>query len=355
MKELYKKITLAPYVAVGYKQGILNLGFGSLNVQISEKPLQRIVLELAAFFKKPREIDEIYKLAFSKELIDQGMQILRSKNFLIEENSWCEMPEGYQRMALALLSEGVNPISAYKNISNKRILVLGCGAIGTSMALMLATLGVKHFILVDEDTYDITNTGRSPHITQSMVGENKAEALKKLLKNKSSEIEVDTYLSNVNSDINTTLPDCDFIILSADSSYLLSVVNEISIRQRTSFMQVGYAHDQAVRGPLVVPGITGCIACRGHILKPTELSYEEKDLMLEINTGYLAPAPPYLVQFTVSLAAKDLINFFVKGQALAFNRQLAVSIDNLIIREMAYEKFEECSCQTKSLKVDKVC
>lgn len=344
MRESSKNLVLAPYVAVGFTQGTLNLGFGSLNVQITDKSIQKIILELAAFFKTPRNMEEVYNLPFERNAIEQGIELLNSKAFLVENDSWSQLPGQFQRMALALLSEGIDPINAYQTISTTRILILGCGAIGTSMALMLATLGVKYLTLVDDDIYDLTNTGRSPHISLDMIGQNKAVALKKLLKEKSPDIEVNVYTEKIDLKDTVMPEDCDFIVLSADSGYLLTLVNDFCIRNKISFMQVGYSLDYAVWGPLVVPGKTGCIACRRLSLKSTTLSDEERELVSKVNTGYIAPAPAFLVQFAVSLAIKDIVRFFTTGQAQSFNRQMAVSMDDLTKREMCYHKLDACIC-----------
>lgn len=338
---------MAPYVAVGYSQGILNLGFGSLNVKVTEKNLQLIVLELCAFFKNAHEEEEAYKLPFEKELIHEGLSILKSKSYLVRDSVWKEVPVFFQRMSLALLSEGIDPVQAFKNISTKEIMIMGCGAIGTSMAMLLATIGIKRLILIDEDLYDESNTGRSTHITPSMIGKNKAQALRDIVIEKNPLINVEAHSKKLEQDVEYILPSCGFVILSADSSYLLKTVNAICVRQKIPFMQVGYAHDQAVWGPLVVPGETGCIACRSHTLQPSSLNEREKELLAFINTGYIAPAPSYLAQFSVSLAIEDLVRFFTNRRARALNHQIAVSMHDLQVQNLAYHSSEHCFCQTR--------
>ncbi|WP_409333411.1 ThiF family adenylyltransferase, partial [Saccharolobus solfataricus] len=43
------------------------------------------------------------------------------------------------------------------DLSNLKILIAGCGALGTAVAELLARLGVKELTIVDADVVDITN------------------------------------------------------------------------------------------------------------------------------------------------------------------------------------------------------
>ena len=55
--------------------------------------------------------------------------------------------------------------------------ILGCGAIGSSVAMQLARMGAEEMVLYDFDSVEIENVGVSQYF-QSDIGEYKVDALK---------------------------------------------------------------------------------------------------------------------------------------------------------------------------------
>ena len=60
-------------------------------------------------------------------------------------------------------------------------MVIGCGGIGFWLALSLAMMGARDFILVDGQTIDSSNLNRLP-VPQTWIGTNKAIALRKMIR-----------------------------------------------------------------------------------------------------------------------------------------------------------------------------
>lgn len=54
-----KKFTLAPYVRLGFLDGTLHFGFGSLRQLITDKAIQNCIIDAAIYLKTPRSIDEV--------------------------------------------------------------------------------------------------------------------------------------------------------------------------------------------------------------------------------------------------------------------------------------------------------
>lgn len=74
-----------------------------------------------------------------------------------------------------------NPLT--KRLANARVTILGCGAIGSHVAVRLAQAGVGAFELVDPDTLETANVGRHA-LGMKDVGRNKAAALATLLQSR---------------------------------------------------------------------------------------------------------------------------------------------------------------------------
>ena len=65
-------------------------------------------------------------------------------------------------------------------LESSSVLVVGCGALGASVAVLLAQAGLGHFTLYDGQYLDRTNTSRHP-LGADYVDQNKAKALAKHL------------------------------------------------------------------------------------------------------------------------------------------------------------------------------
>ena len=73
--------------------------------------------------------------------------------------------------------------------------VIGCGGVGTWVALFLVLAGVKTLYLYDPDNVDITTLGRTPYLP-SDVGTPKVIALKALLRRVRSDVVVHAYVTD---------------------------------------------------------------------------------------------------------------------------------------------------------------
>lgn len=76
-------------------------------------------------------------------------------------------------------------------VHKKDVMVLGCGGIGSWVAFLLARLGCNLY-LYDMDNYDITNIS-GQFIDISSIGENKAEALSKLINKTCDEVNIEVF------------------------------------------------------------------------------------------------------------------------------------------------------------------
>lgn len=70
------------------------------------------------------------------------------------------------------------------NLSDKRVVVVGCGAVGSIVALELAKAGILHLTLVDHDTLSKDNLYRHALGYNSKLGTSKVDALKKEIEGK---------------------------------------------------------------------------------------------------------------------------------------------------------------------------
>ena len=87
-----------------------------------------------------------------------------------------------------------------RKLSASTALVLGCGALGTVIADMLARAGVGHLVIVDRDFIEITNLQRQVLFDEQDVADAipKAEAAKRKIARINSQVQVTAIVDDVN-------------------------------------------------------------------------------------------------------------------------------------------------------------
>ncbi len=94
---------------------------------------------------------------------------------------------------LFLRNRGIFSSDQQEKIQRTKILLVGCGGIGGTMAVVLARTGVEHFILVDFDSYDASNMNRQVACFTGTLGEKKVEALARQIKQINPRARVETH------------------------------------------------------------------------------------------------------------------------------------------------------------------
>jgi molybdopterin/thiamine biosynthesis adenylyltransferase len=111
-------------------------------------------------------------------------------------------------------------LAGQENIRRGSVLVVGCGGLGSMVALFLAGAGVGNLTLVDADSVELSNLHRQLAFRESDINQPKAQALKNQLLSLNSEITVTSALrrfsDNAESDAEL-LNDVDIVIDATDN------------------------------------------------------------------------------------------------------------------------------------------
>ncbi|MCL2295355.1 MAG: ThiF family adenylyltransferase [Spirochaetes bacterium] len=126
----------------------------------------------------------------------------------------------------------------------KKAIILGCGSVGSLVALELARAGVKHFILVDADIVEYHNICRHQCGIED-VGDFKVYALKRKILNINPSAEVITFEGIVQNLPKETMDSfCvagnTVFIGCADNRIADVYTNRISIYYQSSFVSIGF-------------------------------------------------------------------------------------------------------------------
>lgn len=129
-------------------------------------------------------------------------------------------------------------------MSQKKVIILGCGSVGSLVALELARAGVKHFLLCDADIVEYHNICRHQCGVED-VGDLKVNALARKIQNINPRAEVITFEGIVQNLPKATLDDfCvagDTIFVGCADNRIADVyTNRISIYYGAAFLSIGF-------------------------------------------------------------------------------------------------------------------
>jgi adenylyltransferase/sulfurtransferase len=130
----------------------------------------------------------------------------------------------------------------HDRIAKSRVAVLGCGALGTVAAEILARSGVGHLLLIDRDVVEWTNLQRQSLYTEqdAAAGLSKAGAAAERLSQINQSIEIEPVVADVTSNnIAALIGDVDLVIDAADNFGLRFLLNDWSLATHTAWVHGG--------------------------------------------------------------------------------------------------------------------
>lgn len=135
-----------------------------------------------------------------------------------------------------------------RRLLNAKVLVVGCGALGTVIANMLARAGVGHLVIVDRDFIEITNLQRQVLFDESDVADAipKAEAAKRKIAKINSQVKVEAIVDDVNhtniEKLATGLPGVgrvDLIMDGVDNFETRYLANDVAVKHGIPYVYGG--------------------------------------------------------------------------------------------------------------------
>ncbi len=148
-----------------------------------------------------------------------------------------------------------------KKLLNAKVLIIGCGGLGSPASYYLASAGIGRIGLVDSDKVELNNLQRQIlHFTKD-IGKAKVESAKEKIFAINPEIEIITYELRLNSqNILDVIKDYDFVIDGSDNFPTRYLVNDACIITNKPFSHAGILRfdGQAIT---VVPKQGPCYRC----------------------------------------------------------------------------------------------
>ena len=121
-------------------------------------------------------------------------------------------------------------VEGQEKLKNASILLIGCGGLGSPLAMYLSAAGVGRLGLVDFDVTDFTNLQRQVAFGTQDVGRPKVEATKDRIGQINPNVQVTTYREKLSSEnVMTLFKDYDIIIDGTDNFPTRYLVNDACV------------------------------------------------------------------------------------------------------------------------------
>lgn len=146
-------------------------------------------------------------------------------------------------------------------LSKKKVLILGCGGIGSHIAWNLSVLGVGTLYLVDYDKVEISNLNRQILYDTSDVGQDKVAVLKEKISKINPYIQIETIHMRIDSKekLSEIVMRCspDIIVKSLDSPlYFPKWLDEVCYEKKVKYVSGILSGTKQMIGPTYIPDRT---------------------------------------------------------------------------------------------------
>lgn len=148
-------------------------------------------------------------------------------------------------------------------LSNSRVVIVGCGALGTAQAEALARAGVGRLRIADRDFVEASNLQRQTMFTESDAAERlpKAIAAANHIGALNSEISIEPEVLDVNhANIERLITDCDVVLDGTDNFATRYLINDACVKHRISWIYGAAVGSYGVT-MTIRPNQTACLRC----------------------------------------------------------------------------------------------
>jgi len=248
------------------------------------------------------------------------------------------MNERYSRQIL------FRPIgeNGQQKIRKSHVLLIGCGALGSSNAENLVRAGIGKLKIVDRDYVELSNLQRQQLYTEEDVELNlpKAIAAKKRLEKINSEVEIEAFVMDASySKLEKLVNDVDLIIDSTDNFDIRLILNDICQKFKIPWIY-GSCVGSTGMTYTILPGETPCLNC---LLDSIPVSGTTCD-----SVGVISPA----VSFVAALQTTEALKLLVEDHSHLRSKLITFDLWNNYFQMINVEraKKEDCpSCGNKAV------
>ena len=167
-----------------------------------------------------------------------------------------------ERYSRQILFDGIGE-AGQRRLQGARVVIIGCGALGTAQAEALARAGVGRLRLVDRDFVEASNLQRQTMFTEEDARQRlpKAIACRDHLAQINSDIEVESEVADVNnSNVERLISGCDVVLDGTDNFATRYLINDACVRHELSWIYGAAVGSYGVT-LTVRPRVSPCLRC----------------------------------------------------------------------------------------------
>jgi len=198
-----------------------------------------------------------------------------------------------------------------KKLAKAKILVCGAGGLGSTVLANLASVGVGHLGIIDNDVVELSNLNRQYIHKFENIGAVKVESAKNWLKEFNPELTVNTYQTRLDeNNYQDIVKDYDFLVDCFDSFESKFLLNKIAVETGKTLIHGGVTEFYG-QVTTIVPGKTACLHC---------ILNEEGGYVVK---GVLSPAVTTIASVEAMEAVKMVLNIGERPENSLQNRLLS--------------------------------
>jgi molybdopterin/thiamine biosynthesis adenylyltransferase len=229
----------------------------------------------------------------------------------------------------------------YKKISSSRILILGCGGTGTHVAWNLAALGIRDFILIDDDKVELNNFNRQLLYDLNDIGQYKVEALKKKLEERFPGINISIWKRRVDNGLSLEdfieLDTVDLVVKGIDTPLdSMYEFGEYFYSRKIKYVCGGTVGTKLFLGPTFSPSLP-------NRFRETTVYLSNREMGTSKRIAGKAVSLPLFFGYIGSMLSREIILLLTDNEHL-------VSYNDQIVIENIFDKRHDSS-QSDFLKV----
>src|SRR5918912_2299327 len=167
-----------------------------------------------------------------------------------------------ERYSRQILFEGIGA-GGQRRVRESRALVVGCGALGSAQAEMLARAGVGRLRIVDRDFVEESNLQRQTMFDERDARERvpKAVAAARRVAEINSEVVCEAEVADVNrSNVERLVEDCDVVLDGTDNFATRFLLNDACVKHGLPWVYGAAVGSYGVT-MTVRPRVTPCLRC----------------------------------------------------------------------------------------------
>ena len=239
-----------------------------------------------------------------------------------------------QRYSRQIRFPGIG-LEGQKRIRSARVLLCGCGALGTVLADTMVRAGVGFLRIVDRDFVDLTNLQRQVLFDEQDVADHlpKSIVAAKKLARINSQVTIDPHVADIDwRNIRGFAYDVDLILDGTDNFEIRFLINDISLELGIPWVYAGCvgSHGQTM---VIFPNERACLRC---VIEapPDPGATETCD-----TAGVLAPA----IHMVTSLQASSALKILAGRKDLILPQLTIVDVWEGTLRQMNLANLREKS------------